>query len=388
MGIDVPLNQRIQDLIMPVPYKDIGAGFASFAQNVEQSGQRLGQTADISIGEGKQEAPVGTTLALIEQATKVLDSVHKRLHWAQNEEFQLLKERFREDPEAFWRHNGTVKRPSGLNWEKEQFLKALDDYNLVPVADPNNPTSLHRTAKAAVIEGLANKYPLLHDQMAALKRVYRTAGIDAEGILRSVPLPPPPDPRMEAIKAKGEQIDKTNAAQQQTTTAKSMATVIMTLKQLESAAEDRASKERIEQMRMALEAQRDRQSAAMDQNKQITDIQLEGVRAQQEAQIKHRQTQQEMWADLIRQATEMQAEHVRRQEQHQVDMAGRVHEHRIAQITAAREHDQEDEKHRRQMAREDEAHAAKLRREKELNDEKIRAARAMARATPKAKKEK
>src|SRR5206468_1751586 len=128
----------------------------------------------------------------IEQATKIINSAHKRLHAAQSEEFMLLKERFKEDPEAFWRGN---KKPA-MQWEKEQLLKALDDYNIVPVADPNNPTSLHRAAKAQITEGLASKYPQVINLQAALKRVFRTADIDTEGLFHPQPLPPPPDPRM------------------------------------------------------------------------------------------------------------------------------------------------------------------------------------------------
>ncbi|HEY6020311.1 MAG TPA: hypothetical protein VIY48_10520, partial [Candidatus Paceibacterota bacterium] len=141
IGLDtggMPIGQAV----MPLPYKDIGAAFAGFIQHMEEVGQRVGGAADIGVGEGKQDAPVGTTLALIEQATKVMDAVHKRLHAAQAKEFMLLKDRFKEDPEAFWRHN---KRPA-RQWTIEQFKQALNERELVPVADPNNPTSLHRIA--------------------------------------------------------------------------------------------------------------------------------------------------------------------------------------------------------------------------------------------------
>jgi hypothetical protein len=81
----------ISQAVMPLPYKDVSPAFASLVDNIAQTGQRVGGTAEIQIGEGKQDAPVGTTLALIEQATKIMDAVHKRLHAAQAEEFQLAQ---------------------------------------------------------------------------------------------------------------------------------------------------------------------------------------------------------------------------------------------------------------------------------------------------------
>lgn len=150
VGLDIGL-QKLSDAVMPLPYKDLGPAFTAFIQHVEELGQRLGGTAQLNVGEGRQDAPVGTTIALIEQATKPTGAVMKRLHTAQNKEFQLIKERFQEDPEAFWRFNRKPARP----WQKAQFLEAINDFDLVPVADPNNPTALHRAAKAQWIEQIA-----------------------------------------------------------------------------------------------------------------------------------------------------------------------------------------------------------------------------------------
>jgi hypothetical protein len=112
---------KIADYVMPLPYREPGAAFMGFIDKIQELGARVAGSAEIPVGEGTQDVPVGTTMALIEQATKVLDAVHKRLHTAQAQEFKLLKDRFKEDPEAFWRHN---KKPT-IPWRKEQFLKAL-----------------------------------------------------------------------------------------------------------------------------------------------------------------------------------------------------------------------------------------------------------------------
>lgn len=245
IGLDIGPGKRIQDSIMAIPYKEPGGAFTQFIQHVEEVGQRLGSTANVQVGEGKQDAPVGTTLALIEQATKVLDSAHKRLHASQAEEFGLLKMRFQEDPEAFWRFN---KNPA-MPWEKDQFIAALNDCNLVPVADPNNPTSLHRVAKAAALKELQKASPQLYDPYAVDMRIMQITGIDPNGLFRPSEAPPPPDPRMEAIKEKA-LASKTQAMIQFQDSQLRAKTTMM---QLAGNAEDRQSRERVEFIKLQLE---------------------------------------------------------------------------------------------------------------------------------------
>ena len=241
IGLDVGPQGRIQDQVMAIPYKEPGAGFTGFIQHVEEVGRKLATTGSVSVGEGKQDAPVGTTLALIEQATKVIDSAHKRLHAAQAEEFGLLKERFQEDPEAFWRFN---KNPA-MKWEKDQFLEALGNHNLVPVADPNNPTSLHRIAKATAVKELQKQSPDLYDPVAVDMRVMQIVGIDPTGLFRAQAAPQPPDPRMEAIKAKA-QASKDQAQIQYSDSQLRAQTAQMTLADKQK---DRESRERIEALK-------------------------------------------------------------------------------------------------------------------------------------------
>lgn len=357
--IDVPALKSIKDCFLPIPYKEVGPSFTAFAQHVEEVGQRLGQTADISIGEGKQDAPVGTTLALIEQATKVLDSVHKRLHWAQNEEFRLLKERFKEDPEAFWRHN---KRPA-KQWEKEQFLKALDNYNLVPVADPNNPTSLHRMAKATAVEAMASKYPLLIDQKAAIERVFRIANIDSDGLFKAVPTPPPPDPRMEAIKQKALAMQGQQEAQSKDAQLKAQ----IDLLQLQDKSKDREAREQLERMKIELEKIRLQEelvihasNAESDQRKQESQLAIDQAKAHSEMQ-----------AEAMSRASDLQIGHV----EHQSDL----HKEHSAHSQKL-EHDRV--AHTQKMQHERELHAQRLEHERQLVAVRKQAA---AKAKPKGK---
>lgn len=175
-GSGVGLDASVQDIrqaVMPLPYKSPDAAFTAFVQHVEELGQRLGGTSNTTVAEGRADAPVGTTLALIEQASKPLGAVTKRLHTSQAREFELLKERFRDDPEAFWRFN---KKPA-VAWQKQQFIQALMDFDLVPVSDPNNPTKMHRLAKAEAYKQMVAAAPTAFDQKKAILKYSSEMGL-------------------------------------------------------------------------------------------------------------------------------------------------------------------------------------------------------------------
>ena len=354
-------NLPIQQAIMPVPYKEPGGAFVNLTQNLEQLGSRVGGSAQIEIGEGKAETPVGTTLALIEQSTKVMDAVHKRLHSAQAKEFQLLKQRFLEDPESFWRHGGLIKDPPP--WQKGQFLAALKDANLVPVADPNNPTSLHRIAKAVVIKTLQQSAPDLYDPIAVDTRIMRITGIDPEGLFRQTPAPPPPNPSLIAAQAKQQ-------ANQQTAQIQMMQGMLkLKLQQMQSQdkAADRESRERQEQLKIMLErlriqeeniihgkeAEANIHQKAMDM---LLDHHRDNAQAQQEMDMKQRQHEQ----DIAMKANQQQADQQFKQGGMVMDLAQR-HAEQQGELAMDRE------KHSQSMEleREKHEHALELEREKQ-----------------------
>jgi hypothetical protein len=161
----LPINQAI----MPLPYKEAGAGLMNLVTNIVETGQRVGGTAEVAVGEGRNDAPVGTTIALIDQATKVLNSVHKRMHASQAEEFQLLVRCFREHPESFWKR---CRKPS-LQWSEAIFMQAVNDCELVPQADPNTASHTQRVMKIMALKQLQQQNPAMYDpkaiDMAALK---------------------------------------------------------------------------------------------------------------------------------------------------------------------------------------------------------------------------
>ena len=125
-------------------------------------GQRVGSTSELQVGEGTQDAPVGTTLAMIDQATKILNSVHKRMHASQAEEFQLLVRCFREHPESFWGKNRKPKK----QWDEATFIAALDNCDLVPQADPNTASQTQRLMKVMALKQLQQLNPSMYDPIA------------------------------------------------------------------------------------------------------------------------------------------------------------------------------------------------------------------------------
>jgi len=195
-GMPIETNgQAIQNVVMNLPYRGVDAAFLNLMQMIEQGGQRLGSTVEINVGEGNSEAPVGTTIALIEQAQKIISSVHKRMHASQAREFELLRELFKESPESFWENNKYPAYP----WTPDTLIQALENVNLVPVADPNTPSHTARIQKAMAIKQLQSANPTLYDAKAVDIRVLTMMGIEDAASLFAPPAPPPPpDPLAQA----------------------------------------------------------------------------------------------------------------------------------------------------------------------------------------------
>jgi hypothetical protein len=153
----------LKDAVMPLPYTTQGmAALGALAGEIAQTGARIGGTSEQQVGEGRADAPVGTTLALIDQATKVMNSVHKRCHASQAEEFTLLKECFREHPESFWQRKGRSARV----WDEATFMRALDNCDLVPQADPNTASHGQRVMKIMGLKQLQAADPAMFNGYA------------------------------------------------------------------------------------------------------------------------------------------------------------------------------------------------------------------------------
>ena len=187
----MPINQAV----MPLPYKEPSAGLMNFAENISQYGQRVGGTAEMAVGEGRQDAPVGTTLAIIEQAQKLLNAVHKRMHSAQSEEFQLLAQCFKDHPESFWMRN---KKPN-FPQDESIFRNALENFMLVPQADPNTASHIQRVMKVTALIQLAQMQPQLYNIPEVNREALQILGwADASSLLNQNPTATPPSPEAQA----------------------------------------------------------------------------------------------------------------------------------------------------------------------------------------------
>jgi hypothetical protein len=194
--IDVSMIQDgdIRKAVMALPYKEPGQAIMALYTAITEKIGRLGGVAEIQVGEGRQDAPVGTTIALIEQATKPLDAVHKRLHAAQAEEFEMLRELFEEDPSALWRFS--KRRP---NQEMQQKLTvALQNYNLVPRADPNTSSEIQRQMRVQALTAMAEKDPGAFNIRKIEEIAVRALKFAPADVMNQDPQGPPPDPEAQA----------------------------------------------------------------------------------------------------------------------------------------------------------------------------------------------
>jgi hypothetical protein len=129
----------------------------SLVTEIIETGRRIGGTAEVQVGEGRADVPVGTVLAMIEQAIKVMDAVHKRMYSAFAEEFQLLLEEFKANPRAL------CQCKSKTAWDLPKIEAALQNCSLVPQADPNTSSSGQRMLKVMGLIQLQTSFPTLMD---------------------------------------------------------------------------------------------------------------------------------------------------------------------------------------------------------------------------------
>lgn len=185
IGLDFA-GDDIHKAVMPLPYKDVSPAFVEFQKHVLELGQKVGGSANVKVAEGRQDAPVGTTLAQLEQATRVETASHKELWRSQSQEFILMKELFRENPEDFIK--AMQQRGGEVGWDADKFLRALNDCSLIPQADPNTPSHMHRLMKAMGLIQLDKAYPGVMSPEKIVKRIVGMLGFgDFEALKNDAP---------------------------------------------------------------------------------------------------------------------------------------------------------------------------------------------------------
>ena len=184
--IDLP-SGAIRDNILPLPFKEPSSTLAQLMGVLVDEGRRIASIADMNIGEGNQEAPVGTTLALIERSMKVMSAVHARLHASFRIEFKLLSNIIKTTlPQYPYEVDGDSLIAS------EDFDDRVD---IIPVSDPNATSFAQRMMQHQAALQTASQAPQLYDMKELHRRFLKTSGLeDVDSIIPDTSNIPPYDP--------------------------------------------------------------------------------------------------------------------------------------------------------------------------------------------------
>lgn len=167
--VDVP-SGTIKDNIMSLPYKEPSQVLAALLDRITEEGRRLGSIADMKISDMGANAPVGTTLAILERQLKTMSAVQARVHYAMKQEFKLLKAIIRDSAPTEYEYT-----PQGGDRLAKQA-----DYDLVeviPVSDPNSATMAQRIMQYQAVIQLSQSAPQIYDLPQLHRQMIEVLGI-------------------------------------------------------------------------------------------------------------------------------------------------------------------------------------------------------------------
>jgi len=167
--IDVP-SGAMRDNIMPLPYKEPSATLLTLLNQITDEGRRLGSIGDLQISDMSANAPVGTTLALLERTLKTMSAVQARVHYSMKQEFKLLKEIIKEDAPS----------KEDLDPENGDHFASREDYEMVdviPVSDPNSSTMAQRIMQYQAVMQLAAQAPQIYNLPQLHRQMINVLGI-------------------------------------------------------------------------------------------------------------------------------------------------------------------------------------------------------------------
>ena len=193
--VDAP-GGNIKDAFMPLPFKEPSQTLLQLMGTVVSAGQRFAAIADMQVGDGNQQAAVGTTIALLERGSRVMSAIHKRLYVAMKSEFNLLAGVFKTylPPEYPYDVVGGQKNIKVADFD--------DKIDIIPVADPNIFSQSQRISMAQTELQLAQSNPGMHNLYEAYRHMYEAIGVkNIDQILPPPQEPSPMDPATENILA-------------------------------------------------------------------------------------------------------------------------------------------------------------------------------------------
>jgi hypothetical protein len=193
--VDAP-GGNIRDAFMMLPFKEPSQTLLALMGVVVQAGQRFASIADLQVGEGNQQAAVGTTVALLERGSRTMSAIHKRIYAALKQEFKLLSRVFKLylPPEYPYDVVGGQKIIKQTDFD--------DRVDILPVADPNIFSQTQRISLAQTELQLATSNPGMHNMYNAYRHMYEALGVkDIDQVLLRPQPPAPKDPALEHIDA-------------------------------------------------------------------------------------------------------------------------------------------------------------------------------------------
>jgi hypothetical protein len=167
--VDVP-SGSVRDNIMPLPYKEPSQVLAALLDRITEEGRRLGSIADMKISDMGANAPVGTTLALLERQLKTMSAVQARVHYSMKQEFKLLKDIIRDNTPSEYEYE-----PQGGNP-----MAKREDYDMVeviPVSDPNSSTMAQRIMQYQAVIQLSQSAPQIYDLPQLHRQMIEVLGV-------------------------------------------------------------------------------------------------------------------------------------------------------------------------------------------------------------------
>jgi hypothetical protein len=193
--VDAP-GGNLKDSFMMLPFKEPSATLLNLMGIVVQAGQRFASIADLQVGDGNQQAAVGTTVALLERGSRTMSAVHKRIYSSLKQEFKLLARVFKLylPPEYPYDIVGGQRMIKQSDFD--------DRVDILPVADPNIFSQTQRISLAQTELQLATSNPQMHNLYQAYRNMYEALGVkDIDTLLVKPQQPQPLDPSLENIMA-------------------------------------------------------------------------------------------------------------------------------------------------------------------------------------------
>jgi hypothetical protein len=192
--VDVP-SGSIRDNIMPLPYKEPSQTLLALLNQITTEGRRLGAISDMNISDMSANAPVGTTLALLERTLKPMAAVQARVHYAMKQEFKLLKAIMAEHaPEEY-----------GYQPERGEISARQEDYamvDVIPVSDPNSSTMAQRVVQYQAVLQMSQQAPQIYDLPQLHRQMIEVLGVkNADKLVPTQDDAKPTDPVSENMDA-------------------------------------------------------------------------------------------------------------------------------------------------------------------------------------------